>query len=119
MGSAADKRSPQLDRARIEEAGLNAMQTQRQLFYDGWLLRVSPGVAKRARSVNAHFGSTLPLARKIAHCEDVYAQHALPPLFRMTIWGLSQTGLSLEYASSALGVMICSSVASFRRTGAL
>ena len=32
---------------RIEEAGLNAMQSQRQLFYDGWLLKVSPGAAKR------------------------------------------------------------------------
>jgi N-acetylglutamate synthase len=84
MGAAAGRPLPPLDLARIEEAGRNAMQTQRQLFYDGWLLRVSPGVAKRARSVNAHFGSTLPLARKIAHCEEVYAQHALPPLFRMT-----------------------------------
>ena len=25
---------------RIEEAGLNALQTQAQLFYDGWLIRV-------------------------------------------------------------------------------
>jgi GNAT superfamily N-acetyltransferase len=72
------------DIRRIEEAGLNALQTQRQLFYDGWLLRVSPGKAKRARSVSAHFGSTLPLAEKIAHCESVYAQHGLAPLFRMT-----------------------------------
>ena len=72
------------DLARIEEAGLNALQTQRQLFYDGWLLRVSPGKAKRARSVNAHFGSRLPLAGKIAWCERLYAQHGLPPLFRMT-----------------------------------
>ena len=69
---------------RIEEAGLNAVQTQRQLFYDGWLLRLSPGKAKRARCVNAAFGSTLPLADKIAHCEDVYGQHALPLLFRVT-----------------------------------
>jgi GNAT superfamily N-acetyltransferase len=73
-----------LDARRIEEAGLNALQTQRQLFYDGWLLRVSPGKAKRARSVNAHFGSTLPLDRKIAHCESVFSQHGLPILFRMT-----------------------------------
>jgi len=72
------------DLRRIEEAGLNALQTQRQLFYDGWLLRVSPGVAKRARSVNAHFGSSLPLVRKFAHCESVYAQHGLPALFRIT-----------------------------------
>jgi GNAT superfamily N-acetyltransferase len=72
------------DLARIEEAGLNALQSQRQLFYDGWLLRVSPGTAKRARSVNPHFGSTLPLAGKIDYCESVYAQHGLPTLFRMT-----------------------------------
>jgi GNAT superfamily N-acetyltransferase len=73
-----------LDPRRIEEVGLNALQTQRQLFYDGWLLRLSAGKAKRARSVNAHFGSTLPLARKIGYCEEVYAQHGLAPLFRMT-----------------------------------
>ncbi len=72
------------DRVRIEEAGLNAMQTQRQLFYDGWLLRISPGVAKRGRSVNAHFGSTQPLPGKIAYCENVYARQGLPMLFRIT-----------------------------------
>lgn len=82
-GANAAATSP-LDLRRIEEAGLNAMQTQRQLFYDGWLLRVSAGKAKRGRSVNAFFGSTLPLAGKIAHCERVYAQQGLPTLFRMT-----------------------------------
>jgi ribosomal protein S18 acetylase RimI-like enzyme len=70
--------------ARVEEAGLNALQTQRQLFYDGWLLRLSPGKARRARSVNAHFGSTLPLDAKIGHCERLYAAHGLPALFRVT-----------------------------------
>ena len=70
--------------ARVEEAGLNALQTQRQLFYDGWLLRLSPGKARRARSVNAHFGSTLPLDAKIARCERLYAAHGLPTLFRVT-----------------------------------
>jgi GNAT superfamily N-acetyltransferase len=69
---------------RIEEAGLNALQTQRQLFYDGWLLRVSPGKARRARSVNAHFGSTLPVATKVDFCERLYARHGLPTLFRIT-----------------------------------
>jgi hypothetical protein len=75
-----------LDLIRIEESGLNVLQTQRQLFYDGWLLRLSPGVAKRGRSVNPHFGSSLPLERKIAYCETVYARQALPVLFRMTPW---------------------------------
>ena len=73
-----------IDARRIEEAGLNALQTQRQLFYDGWLLRVSPGKAKRARSVNAHFGSTLPLGAKIDHCERIYGERELPALFRIT-----------------------------------
>jgi GNAT superfamily N-acetyltransferase len=73
-----------LDLRRVEEVGLNALQTQRQLFYDGWLLRVSPGRARRARSVNAYFGSTLPLAQKIAYCERIYEQRDLPVLFRIT-----------------------------------
>jgi N-acetylglutamate synthase len=88
------------DLKRIEEAGLNALQTQRQLFYDGWLLRISPGKAKRARSVNAHFGSTLPLVEKIAHCERVYAQHGLAPLFRMTPFNQP---VDLEQALAARG----------------
>ena len=73
-----------LDLRRVEEVGLNALQTQRQLFYDGWLLRVSPGKARRARSVNAYFGSTLPLAQKIEYCERLYEQRDLPVLFRIT-----------------------------------
>ncbi len=76
--------SAAIDARRMEEAGLNALQSQRQLFYDGWLLRVAPGKAKRARSVNAHFGSTLPLARKLAYCEQVYAARRLPLLYRIT-----------------------------------
>ena len=75
---------PGVDLRRVEEVGLNALQTQRQLFYDGWLLRLSPGKARRARSVNSHFGSTLPLPEKIAYCERLYREHHLPVLFRMT-----------------------------------
>ena len=73
-----------IDLARVEEASLNALQTQRQMFYDGWLLRLSPGNARRARSVNAHFGSSLPLGDKIRHCERLYEARGLPVLFRIT-----------------------------------
>lgn len=73
-----------IDLRRVEEAGLNALQTQRQMFYDGWLLRVSPGKARRGRSVNAHFGSTLPLPEKIRYCERIYEERHLRVLFRMT-----------------------------------
>ena len=69
---------------RIEESGLNVMQSRRQLLYDGWLLFLLAGRAKRGRSVNAHFGSTLPIAEKIAHCERLYASQGLPALFRIT-----------------------------------
>ena len=68
----------------LEEAGFNYLHSRRQVFYDGWLLFLSPGTAKRARSVNAHFGSSLPLEHKIAHCEATYGRHGLPTLFRIT-----------------------------------
>jgi ribosomal protein S18 acetylase RimI-like enzyme len=69
---------------RIEEAGLNNLHTRRQLLYDGWLLFLSPGKAKRARSVNAHFGSSQPIGEKIARCERIYSDRGLPALFRIT-----------------------------------
>jgi GNAT superfamily N-acetyltransferase len=100
MHGHVDGISPRLDLRRIEEAGLNTLQTQRQLFYDGWVLRISPGMAKRARSVNAHFGSSLPLDEKIAHCENVYARHGLPTLFRMTPFSQPD---DLDHALAARG----------------
>jgi ribosomal protein S18 acetylase RimI-like enzyme len=70
--------------ARIEEAGLNAAQPAQQLLFDGWLLRYSPGKARRARSVNAIAEGRLPLWEKIAHCAHWYAKEGLPCLFRIT-----------------------------------
>ena len=72
------------DARRIEEVGLNNLQSRRQLLYDGWVVFLSPGRAKRARSVNAFYGSTLPIGEKIARCEALYARHGLPALFRIT-----------------------------------
>ena len=69
---------------RIEELGLNASAPPGQLLYDGWLLRLLPGQAKRARSVNAIYPSTLPLPDKIHYCEQLYRQHGLPMIFRIT-----------------------------------
>jgi GNAT superfamily N-acetyltransferase len=37
----------------VEDAGLNASAPPQQLWLDGWLVRYSPGKAKRARCVNA------------------------------------------------------------------
>ena len=72
-----------IDLRRIEELGLNSAPPA-QLLYDGWLLRLLPGQAKRARSVNAVYPSTLPLADKVAYCERLYRDHRLPLVFRIT-----------------------------------
>jgi len=39
--------------SRVEDAGLNASAPPQQRWIDGWLVRFSPGKAKRARCVNA------------------------------------------------------------------
>jgi GNAT superfamily N-acetyltransferase len=73
-----------MDSRRIEELSLNSSAPPAQLLYDGWLVRLSPGKAKRARSVNAVYASTLPLERKIGYCERLYEEANLPMLFRIT-----------------------------------
>lgn len=72
------------DDRRLEESSLNYLHSRRQMFYDGWVLFLSPGKAKRARSVNPHFASSLPLPEKIAFCERTYRRLGLPLLFRIT-----------------------------------
>lgn len=69
---------------RVEEAGLNASAPPQQRLVDGWLVRFSPGKAKRARCVNAVAPGVLPLERKLALCARVYADAGLPMLLRMT-----------------------------------
>jgi len=70
--------------ARIEEAGLNAAQPREQLLIDGWLLRLSPGKARRSRSVNAIAAGTLPLEEKLALCRRWYERFQLPLIVRVT-----------------------------------
>lgn len=70
--------------SRIEDAGLNASAPPQQRLIDGWLVRFSPGTAKRARAVNAIAAGRLPLAQKLALCERVYDDAKLPLIFRLT-----------------------------------
>ena len=72
------------DARRIEELSLNSSAPPGQLLYDGWILRMLRGKAKRARSVNAVYPSSAPLVEKIAYCERLYGAAALPALFRIT-----------------------------------
>jgi GNAT superfamily N-acetyltransferase len=70
--------------ARIEDASLSVAQPSQQSFYDGWLLRYSPGKAKRARSINAIGAGTVAMPEKIAYCTAFYQRHQVPCLFRIT-----------------------------------
>jgi GNAT superfamily N-acetyltransferase len=86
--------------ARLEDAGLTSSQPPQQTIYDGWLLRYSPGKAKRARSVNAIGPGGLPLERKLAEVAEFYRRADLPCLYRLTTY--SQPAL-LDRALDAAG----------------
>jgi len=73
-----------VDARRLEELSLNSSAPPGQLLYDGWLVRMLPGKAKRARSVNAVYPSTHPLEAKIPYCERLYQTMGLPAIFRIT-----------------------------------
>ena len=81
-----DPRTESLHR-RIEDAGLNASAPPQQRVLDGWLLRFSPGKAKRARCINAICAGRMPLAEKLALCEQAYADAGLPMILRVTPFG--------------------------------
>jgi ribosomal protein S18 acetylase RimI-like enzyme len=74
--------------SRIEDAGLNASAPPQQRWIDGWLVRFSPGKAKRARCVNAVAAGRLPVGEKLARCEDVYHRAGLPMFVRITPFSL-------------------------------
>jgi ribosomal protein S18 acetylase RimI-like enzyme len=70
--------------SRIEDAGLNASAPPQQRWLDGWLVRFSPGKAKRARCVNAVADGRLPIDERLAACEQVFAEAQLPLIVRVT-----------------------------------
>lgn len=69
---------------RVEDAGLNASAPPQQRWMDGWLVRFSPGKAKRARCINAVAPGRLPLAEKLASAQALYRAAGLPLLVRLT-----------------------------------
>ena len=91
-----------LEARRLEELSLNSSAPPGQLLYDGWLLRLQPGKAKRARSVNAVYPSTIALADKIAYCERLYATSGLPAIFRITPFS-EPAGLDAELEQRGYG----------------
>jgi GNAT superfamily N-acetyltransferase len=70
--------------SRIEDAGLNASAPPQQVWLDGWLVRFSPGKAKRSRCINAVASGRLPLVARMEHCERIYRDAGLPLFVRIT-----------------------------------
>ena len=74
--------------SRVEDAGINASAPPQQRWVDGWLLRYSPGKAKRARCVQAVAAGRLPLDERLALCRAVFDAAGLPMLLRVTPFSL-------------------------------
>lgn len=71
---------------RAELAGLDASAPPQQADIDGWLIRLSPGKAKRSRCINALRQGTLPLDDLLARCQQAYHAAGLPLAVRVTPW---------------------------------
>jgi GNAT superfamily N-acetyltransferase len=98
--------------AQIEDAGLNASAPPQQRWLDGWLLRFSPGKAKRARCINAVAVGRLPLAEKLRRSAAAYLESGLPLVVRITRFS-QPAGLDEQLAALGLTafddtrVMVC------------
>lgn len=93
-------RLPESLLSRIEDAGLNASAPPQQRWVDGWLLRYSPGKAKRARCIQPVADGRLPLADRLALCQAVFDAAGLPMVARLTPFSRPQ---GLDDALATLG----------------
>lgn len=71
---------------RAERAGLDASAPPQQADIDGWLIRLSPGKAKRSRCINALREGSLPLGDLLARCQQAFDAAGLPLAVRVTPW---------------------------------
>ena len=68
---------------RVEETCLNAWPGLRQVLLDGWVLRFSEGLTRRANSANPLRGPRESGGGVIAACEALYQRRQLPTIFRL------------------------------------
>lgn len=98
--------------SRVEDAGLNASAPPQQRWIDGWLVRFSPGKAKRARCINALADGRLSLDEKLDACRQVLDDAGLPLVVRITPFSqptdLDRRLAERDYASiDDTRVMVC------------
>ena len=81
---------------RVEETCLNAWPALREVLLDGWVLRFSAGLTRRANSANP----LRPIERlHLRECEALYGRLGLPAIFRV----LSLIDTSLDQRLAAAG----------------
>ena len=73
----------QKDSLFYEKLSFNTHPCLEEELYDGWLLRFAEGYTKRANSVSVVAESTLAYEDKITYCEEQYAEHNLPVVFKI------------------------------------
>ncbi len=83
----------------VEETCMNAWPALKEVFYDGWLIRLANGATRRTNSVNVIGPGRRPLAEKIAYAESIYRAHGQPSYFRI----LSHAAPELDEALDARG----------------
>lgn len=88
---------------RAEHAGLDASAPPQQADIDGWLIRLSPGKAKRSRCINALREGSLPLDDLLARCKQAYDAAGLPLAVRVTPWS-HPADLDARLAAKGWGV---------------
>src|SRR5258707_13910402 len=88
-------RAPNLH-VQVEETCLNAWPALKEVFYDGWLIRLANGATRRTNSVNVIGPGSRPLLEKIAYCEAIYRAHAQPTYFRILSHGARDLDLALD-----------------------
>ncbi len=82
--------------AQVEETCMNAWPALKEIFYDGWLIRLANGQTRRTNSVNVIGQGSRALADKIAYCEDVYRSHGQPSYFRILSTGTKELDAALD-----------------------
>jgi GNAT superfamily N-acetyltransferase len=81
---------------RVEEVCLNAWPALREVLLDGWLLRFSESLTRRANSANP----LTPVAQlRLRECEALYSRLGLPTIFRV----LSLIDASVDQSLAAAG----------------
>jgi hypothetical protein len=79
----------------VEETCMNAWPAMKEIFYDGWLIRLANGQTRRTNSVNVIGKGSRSLEGKIAYCEDIYRAHGQRPYFRVLSLGPKELDTAL------------------------